>query len=167
MGKFAKKPLEKKVIVPQDDELVEALERADQDLGRAQLLEKGVEEARAARDAAMEALEAGSIVIRLRALSRPDYQALLDLYPPTPEENEEHRAKHGFDALYSTEKFAPALVLASLNAAERAHGEPETTEEEFLRDLWTSDDWNAGEVSHLFNEALQVNTARRVADLGN
>lgn len=210
-----KKPLERRVTVAMDDEVVReydeacaALERAEliartktEDETRRAELDGAVDAARERRDAARAAIDAETVTITFRSVGRKRYERLVDEHPPTDEQIEEYRKAvddpEGQPA-YDGEAFPIALISASALAPRMTreqvavlyHGGwncggcgtllPQTTEEcpldhdgpatgTKLADLDEDDlvpAWNQGEYFELFNAAMEVNTQRRVVELG-
>lgn len=70
-----------------------------------------------------------------RAISRKEYDALLDDHPPT-------KVGIAKGDSYNLETFAPALLS-------RVVVEPRISEDDW-RDLWKSPDWSAGELNGMF-----------------
>lgn len=151
-----KKPIEKIVHVPLDPDLVEAYEKAVEDFEAADARDDDLSVVSAAREAAREKLEEQTVSLKFRSIGRKRYDALIHDHPPTDEQNEEHQRQYGQKAPYDVETFAPALIAASCV-------EPEMTAEQVME---LFDDWNPAEVFDLYTAALEVNTQRRVVDLG-
>lgn len=167
-----KKPLEKTVHIYLDDDAIaahtaalEALERAKRiDLSRtgrdlpevleAQSLLTGLEEALAK---ARAALDNETVTLRFRSIGRKRYDKLVHEYPTDEKQDAEHKDEHGVPAPYDAEEFSVALIAASCV-------EPVLSEDQ-VREL--RDTWNVSEYVEMFMAALEVNTQRRVADLGN
>lgn len=161
-----KKPLERIVTIPLDDECVERFERAKDAVERAKLLKEPTEDLEAKLAEARAEVEANSVRMVFRCIGRKAYDALVDAHPPTPEQitqfREDNSTPDGKPATkgkppYDIEKFAPALVQASC-------ADPQLTLEQ-VNELF--DEWNSTELAELWVAALEVNTQRRVVTLGN
>jgi len=79
--------------------------------------------------------------ILLRALGAREYDKLLTKHPPNTEQK-------GNGASYNIDTFGPALIS-------RVCIDPEMSESD-ANQLWTSDDWNRGEVMSLFSAAVDI-----------
>lgn len=76
-----------------------------------------------------------------RSIGATAYDKLLTRFPPTREQQAD-------GATYDQDRFAPALLS-------QVSVEPTLTEEEW-REIWTSDEWNRGEVGILFWTAVEL-----------
>lgn len=108
----------------------EAVARAERDLAQAQA-----------------AFDEAAIVLRFRALPRPEFEALKKDHPPTEEQAEE-------DFAVNIESIGPELISKS-----SLDGITETDAREYL------DTWGEAEAADLFNAAWGVQQAVRM-DLG-
>jgi hypothetical protein len=104
----------------------------------------------------VEAVEATSVQMTFRSIGRKRYDALVREYPADEKTNEEHKEQFGNDAPYDADSFSVALISRSCI-------EPQMSEDQ-VREL--RDEWNTAEYIELYTTALEVNTQRRVADLG-
>lgn len=166
--KSAKKPLERTVRIFLDDEPLAAYEEAQFELERIKhdtsrrdeeeqaAFELKLGSAVEAVDKARQDVENATVKMKFRSIGRKAYDALVLDNPATDEENEEHESQYGGKAPYSAENFSIALIAASCV-------EPKMTKSE-VREL--QENWNIAEFVELFTAALEVNTQRRVADLG-
>lgn len=111
--------------------------------------EEAVARAKAALDEAKAALDDVTVEMTFRSIGRKAYDALVLEHPPR-DEDKEH------DYQYNPETFTPALIAASCI-------EPRMTLDDAL-DIF--DNWNGTEIMELFFAAVEVNTARRTAELG-
>lgn len=160
-----KQPLERKITIALSQEALDAYDEASDALERAKLLNEKTEDQEAALAVARAALEEESVTLIFRSIGRKNYDALVEMYPPTPEQIEEfrdeNRDREGNPGKgkppYDIEKFAPALVAASC-------AEPEMTIEQ-VNEIFEG--WNSTEIAELWVAALEVNTQRRVVSLGN
>ena len=148
-----KRPVEKSIEVILSDEEMDAYDRARLNLERLLLStdpdEAELEAARARVEEAKAALDEVTVVMTFRSVGRKAYDDLVMAHPPTDEQKE-------MDYSYNPETFTPAIIAASCV-------EPDLTLEEATAIF---DEWNGSEISQLFLTALEVNTARRTADLG-
>lgn len=106
--------------------------------------------AQAVREAE-QACRDSSVDVHFRSIGRLAYSELEREHPPTEEDHA--KVPEGSKAPWHFDTWAPALVAAS----------SELTEAEVAQ-IW--DAWNQQEIDELFAAALQVNNARRVAELG-
>lgn len=86
-------------------------------------------------------IEGDEVSFLLRAISAKDYDRLLNECPPTVEQ----RAN---GSLYDINRFAPALLS-------RVVVEPDLATEHWA-ELWTSPNWNRGELMTFFSEAVSL-----------
>ncbi len=147
-----KQPLERTVAIPLNDEAVRTFKEAGEALGRVQMVKGDAAAAQAAFNAAKADLEAETVELRFRSIGRRRYDELVRAHPPT----EEMKAENP-DSPYNVDTFSVALIAASCV-------EPVMTEEE-VNEL--SEAWNVAEYLQLWMAALEVNTQRRVVEMGN
>lgn len=76
-----------------------------------------------------------------RAIGAIEYDDLVTAYPPTLEQRSQGQP-------YNIHKFAPALLS-------KVVVEPKMSEEEWT-EIWTSPDWNRGEVMSFFAECVDL-----------
>lgn len=150
-----KEPLERRVPIVLSDEAAKDYQSAKDELGRCELLKDGIEEAQAAVASAEKALKAATVTLRFRSIGRKRYAALVRAHPPTEEQIAEAK-EDGRTAPYDAENFSVALIAASCV-------EPAMTEEQVAT---LSEEWNPAEYMQLWIAALEVNTQRRVVELG-
>ena len=81
------------------------------------------------------------VTFLFRSIGAQDYDRLITKCPPTKEQQAEGGA-------YNTDRFAPLLLS-------RVCAEPVLDEAEWA-EIWTSPDWNRGEVSALFWTAVNL-----------
>lgn len=98
-----------------------------------------------------------SVDFKFRSMKPREFDSLLDEHPPTKEQKDAARKAGNAGLTFNPETYPPALVAASLI-------EPDLTVED-VTDMWTSGDWNHGELNVLFFSALDVNQNRRVVNL--
>lgn len=154
-----KQPLQRVIVVPLDEDAVAALEEASEAAETARMTSPTGEappEVLEALNDAQKAVEKSSVKVLIRSIGRKRYDALLAEHPVTPEQTAEAEAEGGSALPYNIDTFPIALVAASCVS-------PEMTEEQ-VAELF--DEWNAAEVNALWLTALEVNTQRRVVDLG-
>lgn len=101
--------------------------------------------------------EEAVVSFTFKSIGREAYDSMLDFHKATKDQRDEARAA-GAQATFNPDTFPPALVSASL-------AEPKLTVDE-VEQLWKDPNWNAAELGLLFNTALEVNSSRRVVDLG-
>lgn len=112
----------------------------------------------AAADAAEKALEPSVVWFEFRSIGRKAYDDLVKQHPPGEAENKEHLEQYKVPAPYNAESFAPALIAASLV-------EPALTVEQ-VQELFEDEAWNGAEIIQLWQAAQEVNSTRRVVELG-
>ncbi len=151
-----KPPIERVVSVPTDNDALDAFVEATADLKRAEeaspvVKAEAMAAAQAAHDAAKAAVKATTVEMRFRSIGRKAYRALMDAHPPTEEQKADAEGLS-----YNSETFAIALIAASCV-------DPVLTVEQVeILDA----EWNSAELVPLWMAALEVNTQRRVVDLG-
>lgn len=148
-----KEPVQKTISVILSDSEMEAHDRALRAYERL-ILTKGaaeadIDKAKAELDLAREALDEVTVSMTFRSIGRKAYDGLVSEHPPTDEQKD-------LDYTYNPETFSPALIAA-------ACVEPRMTLEEATEIF---DTWNGPEVTELFFTAVEVNSARRTAELG-
>lgn len=147
----AKKPLSKVVLVYTDDEVVADYNRARRAAEMVRMAGKATKAELAAAEADLEraqaALDEATVRVRFTSLGRKRYDDLLTQHPPREEDE---------NSPYNPETFPQALIAASMS-------EPQVTLEEVER-IW--EEWNSAELMELFTAALEVNTRRRVVEMG-
>lgn len=154
-----KQPLQRVVVVPTDEDVVAAFEEASEAVEGARLTSaegKAPEDLETALSAARQALEETSVRMVFKSIGRKAYDALLLEHPSTPEQKAEQEAEGGGVLPYNIETFPVALVAASCAEPKMTYEEVETL----------MDEWNSTEFGALWLAALEVNTQRRVVDLG-
>lgn len=150
-----KKPLERSVRIFLDDDPLVALSDARSEFAAA-VSDEARAEAQAAIDTATQAVEDSSVTLLFRSIGRKRYDRLVTAFPASEEANEEYKKQFGGEAPYDADAFSAALIAASCV-------DPVMSEDQ-VREL--RDSWNSSEYVELFTAALEVNTQRRVADLG-
>lgn len=157
-----------KIILNED--AAEALAEARQNLEQAaamgairEVLDERTQIVRSLEEAAQEY----TMIMKFQAIGRKAYGELVDLHPPTDEQNAEHREltkqpidpddlsqgyTEGSPAPYNIDTFAPALISASTT-------EPEWTPEEVVE---ITSDWSENEYMVLWVAASGVNSKTRV-----
>lgn len=161
-----KQPLERKVTIPLSQEAVDAYHDAEQAYERAKILNEPADALKEALDAARAAVLEESVQMVFRSIGRKAYDALLEEFPPTEEQIAEYRKEHADkdgnpakkgEPPYNIELFAPALIAASCV-------EPKMTVDQ-VNEIF--DEWNSTEIAEIWTAAHEVNTSRRVVQLGN
>lgn len=150
-----KKPLTKYVEILLDPDVLDAYDRAQERLGEATASNRDIRQREL--DEAKAKLVEATVTMKFQSLGRKRYEALIAEHPPTEEQNEQALKETQGEAGYNIETFPPALIHASCV-------DPELSEED-VQEIY--DTWNTAELMALFFAALEVNTQRRVADLGN
>lgn len=151
-----KQPMERTVSVVLSDDAARDFDAAAAALASARLTGQPTAEQEEAVAKARAALEAETATLRFRSIGRKAYDALLREHPATDEQKEEAKAVGSPEPPYNIETFAAALIAASCV-------DPQMTEAQ-VRELW--DEWNTAEIVPCWMAALEVNTQRRVVDLG-
>lgn len=170
--KSKKKPVTRSVPVPMDPELAEAHAEAAAEVERLKMrldalpehsplrgeVAEHLVQAEKAEGDAKKKLEPSVVWFKFRSIGSRAYDDLVKDHPPTEEENKEHLDKFKVPAPYDAKKFAPALISASLL-------EPQLTVDQ-VEELMADDAWNGAEIIQLWQAANEVNTTRRVVELG-
>jgi hypothetical protein len=78
-----------------------------------------------------------------RSIGSQEYDQLITKFPPTQQQKKENLS-------YDIDRFAPALIS-------RVCVDPDMSEED-TKAIWTSDEWNRGELMDLFLNAIEVCT---------
>lgn len=106
-----------------------------------------------------------TVAVRLRAMSRPTWDALISEHPPTEAQIEQWE-KDGAIAIWrpmwNEETFSPAL-LALCAVDDDGH---ELMPVDKWQDIWKSEEWSAAELNGLSRAAVNINNLTRVPDLG-
>lgn len=161
-----KAPVERRVRIPLSQDAVDTFDAATEAYERAKILGEPTEALAEALAVARTAVEESSVVMLFRCIGRKAYDDLLEAHPPTDDQVKEFQDDNpNRDGTpntrgrppYNIETFPAALVAASCV-------EPEMTYEQVCEIF---DEWNSTEVSELWVAALEVNTQRRVVQLGN
>lgn len=150
-----KKPITKWVDILLDSDALDAFNKAQERLGEATAENRAVRESEL--EEAREALLDATVSMKFQSMGRKKYEALMNEHPPTEEQNKMALEQTQSEAAYNIDTFPPALIKASCVV-------PELTEED-VQSIY--DEWNTSEIMELFFTALEVNTQRRTADLGN
>lgn len=184
----ARQPRQVKLVLPPDDDAGDQLQKAvdaarnaaeTQQL-RAGFYSEGAPEKtdalsqlpglQAELAAAEAALEAASTVMVIRALPRPDLEALRQQHPPTEEQVAEAEKDVGGKPLANRDTFEPALIAACIVA------DPPITPAEVvaLRDgrpaggnLPAVEGWSKPDWEQLVDAVTTVNSQSRIRQLGN
>lgn len=164
-----KKPLTKVVQIVLDAELADEHETAKETYDRAKIMvdarpqDQQVLDEWADAKAALEEVERrieeseAVVTVKVKSIGRQRFDAMQDEFPPSKETRDKSKAE-GSRAQVDIEKFGPALIAACAV-------EPELTLEE-ANELWTSEAWNLAECLAIYHACLEVNTQRRVVELG-
>lgn len=114
---------------------------------------------RADLDALRDRMAEENAVVRFtfQALGGDEYDALLNLHQPTPDQRA--KAKEvGMVASYNEDTWPPAIVAACLVSPELSTAD--------VAQIYKSPKWNQAELGQLTGCAMFVNQNRRKADLG-
>lgn len=157
---LAKKPRTALFLVVLDDDLCIEHDRRLDELNQARTnghTPEQVAELEAAVREAKHAIDDATVSMKLSAIGREAYDALVDAHPPTDEEIEDAKERGKPKPVYNADTFPIALIAASLV-------EPRMTEEQVAA-IYAA--WNTQEVADLFMTAMDVNSrARRLVELG-
>jgi hypothetical protein len=80
-------------------------------------------------------------------------------HAPTPAQMTKAEAE-GEDITWNPDTFPAAIIAATLK-------DPELSEQEVKDEILDASNWGPNEIGLIFNAAVEVNTRRRVASLGN
>ena len=167
--KSRKQPATKTVEIVLDPDVARAVHEAEDRVDQAEARQRLNPDDEAAQNAlwtAREELDAlraeaakGDVVVavKFRSIGRHAYDDLIRQHPPTDEQQAEAK-EAGVELNFNTETFPPALVAVSLE-------EPKMPVEDVVA-MWNNANWNAAELTALFNAAVEVNSRRVVLDLG-
>lgn len=152
-----KKPITTTIVIPLEDGLTEPVDEARNELGRALLLSDADREATARErlKTAEDFLRDNSIVMKFQAIGRIAFEDLLREHPPTEAQKAEDAS-----TVWNRDTFPAAIISATLL-------EPALTEAEVKDEILDSENWGAAEQRMLLDAAVEVNTRRRVTELGN
>jgi hypothetical protein len=151
-----KQPLQQTILIPACDEDSELLDKVKSDLQRAELLDEGLDKAKAAVQVAEDHIRATGLEFVFRGIGRKKFEKLQREHEPTPEQVKEH----GESLSWNPETFLPALLeLTVVNS--------DLTAEQWNTDVMDSDDWGVSEIGLICQTAIAVNRGNRVASLGN
>jgi hypothetical protein len=109
------------------------------------------------REAQESATEA-AVTFRFRAIGRVELDHLMGEHPPTKEQTTTARREGKGAPMWDGDTFPPALIAAC--CVEPAIDDKQAAE------MWTSPQWNAGELDALFMCAWLLCRQRKVVDLG-
>jgi len=114
------------------------------------------------------------------SLGRQQYDDLVNEFPPTKDQRAK-AAKAGEERpQFDDTKFPPALIARCLtwfgdgdeqappeqDPPQPVPTEPLFTADEIAEDIWNNPQWNTAETMTLFLACVEVNTGRRLVDLG-
>lgn len=173
--KSKKKPMERTVWISTDTATAqefdtakgqvlraEAILESRTGLASAQELERMQADVEAAQQAFEEAeanARKNSIPFTFRAMGRTNYEAMVADHPPTQKQISEARRKKEQLPPFDADTFVPTLISKSLI-------NPELSYEQVV-ELMNDESWNGAEWNTLWLTALEVNSTRRVVELGN
>jgi hypothetical protein len=178
-----KKPVAKRLPIPMDSELADAYNQAKIRLTMAQ---DAAKEDKNDRRLAQAASEASEELDRLKAELEPElawfiarsigpkrYDEVQSDNAPTEEQIKEAKKNGENPPNWNPETFPQALVAACVQYITlEADGETEVftdLDRDFVDEMFDAESgqWNQGEVMGLFQTALEVNSMRRIVDMGN
>lgn len=177
-----KKPVSKRVPIALDTDIADAYydtkERAMAARGKADSRPADVkaqlraEELEEETEARLQELHTNSAWFLCRSVGVNAYEDLLAAHVPTEEQRKRARKDGQGELGWNPDTFPPAILVAccSYVATPETPDAPETLEpltEEFVKELFESPDWNQAEVMGLVMGAIEVNSVRRVVDMGN
>lgn len=163
-----KKPITQSVRIALDNDLAEKYEDAKNKLETArnrvgvrpdnQQFQDDLEIALAEVDVLKSQVDDESVLFTFRSIGRRKFDDLVTAHQPTAEQQRKHRNDGQGDLNWNVDTFPPALIFASLVSP--------IMEEQEVKDLWDSDDWSGAETTALFIAAMEVNSNRKIVDLG-
>lgn len=173
-----KKPVTKTVWIADDSEVAERYQRAEaemqlaRDFSRDHPLSEAALQEYQEKKTAYEEIEAdmkqSATAYKLRSIGRKKFEKLQADYPIT----DENRAKatvenDGKDPgiEWDPDAFPPMLIAECIVSPVKFEEDDDEAKAEFISWI-TGEEWNLSETSSLFEAAWQVNTIRRVIDLG-
>lgn len=173
-----KKPVTKTVWIADDSEVAERYQRAEaemflaRDFSRDHPLSEAALQEYQEKKTAFELAEAdmkeNATAYKLRSIGRKKFEALQAEYPISDENRkkatEENDGKDpGIE--WDPDTFPPVLIAECIVSPVNFGEDDDDAKAEFVEWI-TGVDWNLSETSSLFEAAWQVNTIRRVVDLG-
>lgn len=176
-----------RVYVPLDDELADEVARLAKDVesdrlylakvrgngGTDDARQKSMDDKVKKLEKLREELRDNTIVMKLVSIGRKRYENLIAEHPLSEEDKAKLREDNPDGQLpdFDPDTFPAALVGASCVEPDLSEGSyvdeesnPPRTRYPLAEEIW--DEWNQGELTALFQAAYQVNTQRRVVDLG-
>lgn len=163
-----KKPVTTTVPICMDSEVADRYARLQirVELKRTQLamdpndreLRREVEDLQAQFEQAEAEVEKLTVRFKFKSLGRQAYDDLIKMHPPTKAQIAEAKEKGYATQQWNIETFPMALITVCCI-------EPDLTDEN-VKEMFTSDDWNEAELTMLWEAALNVNSQRRIVDLG-
>jgi hypothetical protein len=126
----------------------------------------------AAQDAEEDAVRALDEAVQsadwfvVRSLSPRAYEDLANAHPPTSDQLKDARKQGLMQLAWNPDTFPDALLASCVSYEDSETGEQAQLDESFVKEMHESDDWNAAEIGALVQAAVEVNSVRRVVDVG-
>ncbi len=118
-------------------------------------------EAEAVRESAAEF----SAVFTFEALSRRQFEALVDAHPPTKAQRDDLRKKGIGVPRWNSDSFPPALLAASCVGLKVGEDAEDGLTIDEAKELWASDRWTSSELTQLFEVVLLLCDSTRIVAL--
>lgn len=119
----------------------------------------------------LDDLEAASAWFICRSIGVNAYEDLVNQHLPTEEQRKKARQEGHGELGWNPDTFPAALIerCTSYVVGVNDDGEEilESLTAEFVKELFEDDRWNTAEVMGLVAAAIEVNSARRIVDMGN
>lgn len=154
-----RQPMTKRVPVYLDDDVAAEAAEVNQRAARWRIRHDNQplpEELQQEVDRVNEELKEHTTYMVFQSMGRKAYEDLMGEHPPTKKQEEEAEEAGVEKPPYNTDTFPPALISASCVEPEMSVAEVEVL----------FDEWTAPEITAMFSAALEVNTQRRVVQMG-
>lgn len=102
----------------------------------------------------------------VRSLSPRAYEDLSNAHPPTTDQLKDARRQGMMQLAWNPDTFPDALLAACVSYEDSETGETAQLDDAFVKEMHESDDWNAAEIGALVQAAVEVNSVRRVVEVG-
>lgn len=177
-----KRPVTKPVWIALDSDVADRLIELQQKLERAETLLEArpldgqlavqVEALADEVDDATEDFRSNAAKFVARSLGANAYEELMSHHPATKDQITDAKKQGVMGVLgFNTDTFPKVLTAACVRyvSGQTEDGEDilEELTEEYVKEMYESEEWNEAELTALFEAAYNVNSTRRVVDLGN
>lgn len=170
-----KKPVSKRVpifdteLADTADQLRTAAANARERSNRApgdQALQAAAQDAEEEASRALDAAVQGAEWFVVRSLSPRAYEELVNQHPATSDQLKDARKQGMMQLAWNPDTFPDALLASCVSYEDAETGELGPLDESFVKEMHESDEWNSAEIGALVQAAVEVNSVRRVVDVG-